>query len=381
MSKLYHISADGIARLCSAKKGQCPFGEHFKSLEEAQNAADQKSSKEYGIIPSIEKKKLPKGGAEYLIEKYSRVNSEGKTGLEVGEEKVEELENKIQSEAIKINKQRLMDLKELVNKQDSKVKEFNKTLEEKVALQDKGTGVGETCPKCGKGTMEKKNGSFGTFLGCSNFPECRNTKSYKENKDPKIKDLQKKQNELNEEIKDLEMQKHNKMDNVETPEYYKDLMREKNRMKDELGVAKYLLNDDVKIKDLHEFERELLREARVIDKIGPHTEVFKDSESDFGSNKITGKITVDSEGKINNLYHENSETGEITKIVELTDNDEGSNIVLENGERPFISYASTYSQRDFMNKKQYNRVYLVDSDTEEYTGPKEVSVYYQDSGD
>jgi len=30
------------------------------------------------------------------------------------------------------------------------------------------------CPKCG-GLLVKRNGKFGSFLGCSNFPKCRYT--------------------------------------------------------------------------------------------------------------------------------------------------------------------------------------------------------------
>ena len=30
------------------------------------------------------------------------------------------------------------------------------------------------CPKCG-GTLVERNGKYGTFLGCSNYPKCRFT--------------------------------------------------------------------------------------------------------------------------------------------------------------------------------------------------------------
>jgi DNA topoisomerase-1 len=33
-------------------------------------------------------------------------------------------------------------------------------------------GSGETCPKCGEGTLVGKNGRFGPFLGCSRYPDC-----------------------------------------------------------------------------------------------------------------------------------------------------------------------------------------------------------------
>jgi DNA topoisomerase-1 len=33
-------------------------------------------------------------------------------------------------------------------------------------------GQGETCPKCGEGTLTAKRGRFGPFLGCSRYPDC-----------------------------------------------------------------------------------------------------------------------------------------------------------------------------------------------------------------
>ena len=42
--------------------------------------------------------------------------------------------------------------------------------EEAEALQVE--GVGETCPKCGQGTLEAKRGRFGPFAGCSRYPDC-----------------------------------------------------------------------------------------------------------------------------------------------------------------------------------------------------------------
>lgn len=33
----------------------------------------------------------------------------------------------------------------------------------------------ETCPKCGA-KLIKRNGKYGTFLGCSNYPKCNFTK-------------------------------------------------------------------------------------------------------------------------------------------------------------------------------------------------------------
>lgn len=46
------------------------------------------------------------------------------------------------------------------------------------SIEDKETG--EVCEKCGR-KMVYKNGRFGTFMACSGYPECRNTKPVPEN--------------------------------------------------------------------------------------------------------------------------------------------------------------------------------------------------------
>jgi DNA topoisomerase-1 len=33
-------------------------------------------------------------------------------------------------------------------------------------------GTGETCPKCGQGTLSARTGRFGPFVGCSRYPDC-----------------------------------------------------------------------------------------------------------------------------------------------------------------------------------------------------------------
>lgn len=52
MSK-YHVNKNGVPAPCKAQKGNCPFGgeeKHFPTREKAQEYADQKAAKEYGII-------------------------------------------------------------------------------------------------------------------------------------------------------------------------------------------------------------------------------------------------------------------------------------------------------------------------------------------
>ncbi|NLH48219.1 MAG: type I DNA topoisomerase [Myxococcales bacterium] len=61
-------------------------------------------------------------------------------------------------------------------------KTFSGTLEiaekEMKNLKREGEKTDIVCDKCGQGVMVIKYGRNGTFLGCSNYPECRNTKNY-----------------------------------------------------------------------------------------------------------------------------------------------------------------------------------------------------------
>lgn len=40
--------------------------------------------------------------------------------------------------------------------------------------KDKKAATTKVCPQCG-GTLMKRKGKFGEFLGCSNYPKCRYT--------------------------------------------------------------------------------------------------------------------------------------------------------------------------------------------------------------
>lgn len=55
----FHIGRGGKAAICSAKKGNCPFGtdeEHFKTRDEAKAAAQEKLAKENNVMQSSSKK-------------------------------------------------------------------------------------------------------------------------------------------------------------------------------------------------------------------------------------------------------------------------------------------------------------------------------------
>jgi DNA topoisomerase-1 len=48
---------------------------------------------------------------------------------------------------------------------------------EKVELKPEDAAAGLVCEKCGS-PMVVKNGRFGKFIACSNYPQCRNAKPY-----------------------------------------------------------------------------------------------------------------------------------------------------------------------------------------------------------
>jgi len=44
-------------------------------------------------------------------------------------------------------------------------------------LKRDGLPIGETCPECGEGELLMKSGRFGLFVGCSRYPECKYTRN------------------------------------------------------------------------------------------------------------------------------------------------------------------------------------------------------------
>lgn len=59
---------------------------------------------------------------------------------------------------------------ELIDKKEIK-KEHNKYVKRNI----KRNAISQTCPKCG-GKVVIRNGKYGNFYGCSNYPECSHTK-------------------------------------------------------------------------------------------------------------------------------------------------------------------------------------------------------------
>lgn len=64
-----------------------------------------------------------------------------------------------------------------LNIKDRKLKKAHKQAAKKYSNDNRKKEKSSTCPKCG-GKLIVKNGKYGQFYGCLNFPECRHTQKY-----------------------------------------------------------------------------------------------------------------------------------------------------------------------------------------------------------
>ena len=123
---------------------------HCKALSELLNLEE---SKIYNIvcIPSNAKLKIEHDGE---IVRYDTINEKILSYQKEVLENTEEIYNKLASSNIKdknIKREHINNIKNNICKKDA-----NK------------------CPKCG-GNLVEKNGKYGNFIGCSNYPKCKYT--------------------------------------------------------------------------------------------------------------------------------------------------------------------------------------------------------------
>jgi len=83
----FHINSKGVAAPCKAKDGNCPFGgsgEHFDTLEEAEEEAYKRNVKEFSVLPmhkevpkiNIEKEEYENFKKQFLNETFSEDGEE-----------------------------------------------------------------------------------------------------------------------------------------------------------------------------------------------------------------------------------------------------------------------------------------------------------------
>lgn len=63
------------------------------------------------------------------------------------------------------------------------IDELNQLLANYLFPRDEKGEINRKCPSCGTGEVGLKLGKFGSFLGCSNYPECKYTKQLSKNED------------------------------------------------------------------------------------------------------------------------------------------------------------------------------------------------------
>ena len=123
---------------------------HCKALSELLNLEE---SKIHNIvcIPSNAKLKIEHDGE---IVRYDTINEKILSYKKEVLENTEEIYNKLLSNNIKdknIKKEHINNIKNNISKKDT-----------------------SKCPKCG-GNLVERNGKYGDFIGCSNYPKCRYT--------------------------------------------------------------------------------------------------------------------------------------------------------------------------------------------------------------
>ena len=95
MAKKYHISKDGIPRICRAKDGNCKLGSHFNSYEEAGKYADYLNEQNY------KKSKRPKDiTPDYVAQqKYEEFSNEERLerALNYSEDEYQKREQELQN--------------------------------------------------------------------------------------------------------------------------------------------------------------------------------------------------------------------------------------------------------------------------------------------
>lgn len=208
MSK-YHINKKGVPALCRAQKGKCPLGEHFETRELAQEQVEKENSKNNELLPGMtennrseeykELRNLAEEGkfsqlskeidkTENITEFEGAINhiQELKGDKKAVKQKVDTLNSQLKSdearrkeiiangeerkqakiaENLKIKNDEIANLEKKVEELNAATKED----EDRVRAENS-----RPCPKCGKGKMTMRSGPYGSFLGCSNYPNCKN---------------------------------------------------------------------------------------------------------------------------------------------------------------------------------------------------------------
>lgn len=140
MNKKYHISNDGIPRVCRAKEGNCKLGAHFNSYEEAAKYSDYLNEQNY------KKSKRPKEiTPDYVAQqKYEEFSNEERLerALHYREEdyqqREKELKNIFQERNSILKKTLYIDEKDKQKYEELSNKAFQIMVDQSLAINDYG---------------------------------------------------------------------------------------------------------------------------------------------------------------------------------------------------------------------------------------------------
>lgn len=425
MSK-FHINGQGIPAPCRAKKGNCPFGgeeTHFSSKQEAQEHADRMNEKQHSILPGVNqsvqsesynkmKDKMLEGDIKSVEEDMHYHKAEDVEGAykviqdfrKQGD--LKETSNKFMKERLELSQQYADENRGIQhnlyrNTPDGRhIRDLEKeeldhiwTMDE-VNQKVKENNSGN-CPKCGKGTMQERKSKFGTFIGCSNFPECKHTQKKLQanpNLQKKLDELQYKHKVATKKLEDKarKMQANDpisneiksKMDELRAKEKIVNYIdKYQNPAKDPLYPTRSVKSDKTPIEKYYEMRK--TADDAIKSKIGENNLVLNSGKMSYGNNnKLEADLKVDNKGNINNLYLEHvSKPGEVRKVQSIG---EGGNLILENEENLNLMHVTNWKMRNRGEKRAPSndwKMYTNKSKGKAYKGPKNIKYSNVDSSD
>lgn len=407
----YHINSRGVPSICRAKIS-CPLGASFDGRAEALQVAEKekdefiKSEKEYArkakntFEERLEKKQfsqieaeMESHGSEPLENVYSQIKAErDKPGTTIEKKnEITKSSNKIFEEKKKREEEIKSTMKEDLKSIEEKKVEANRLKEvvekQKESVKNHNEG---TCPKCGKGNMVKREGKHGQFLACNKFPSCKHT-----DKPVQVNPATIKKMETAEHAVKIAEQNLNKKVEERQKEDSKSIALEEQlkEHKKKIAILEYI--------DSHEnprgygatnrsettpieqyYEKRKAGDEKIEKKLGI-TRVSIDSKSlSFGTNEIKEKLTVDSKGRINNLYMEDpNNLGEVKRVVKIHEDSSG-NIEFEDGSTTTLSNYTNYKTDGLAKVPSGIKFYSTNSKSKkEYSGYNKLILNNFDSGD
>lgn len=407
----YHINSRGVPSICRAKIS-CPLGASYDGRAEAKEAAEKErddfmqSQKNYSnkaeraFLENLDNKEFSKieaemnsHNAETLEKVYSQIQEERNKPGSLSEKRNQTTESS--NEVFKKKQKRAEEIKSTMKEDLIKVEEKEKEVErlkdivkkQEEAVKNHNEG---SCPKCGKGNMVKRDGKFGQFLACNNYPACKHT-----DKPVAVNPLTKKKLEKAEH--DVKIEEQKLKDKVrkaqkEDPESIS-LENKLEEYRKKIAILQYIDSHEnprgyastnrSEITPIEQYyEKRKIGDKKIEKKLGVARVAIDSKNLSFGTNEIKEKLTVDSKGRINNLYMEDpNNLGEVKRVIKINE-DSSKNIEFEDGSSITISNSTNYKTDGLAKVPSGIKFYTTNSKSKkEYSGYKKLIVNNFDSGD